>query len=51
VRVPAEVLAGRSAVEIVFVADSSAVPAEIGIAPDPREIGFALNELRLAEPQ
>jgi hypothetical protein len=48
VRVPAEALAGLTEVEIVFVADSSAVPAEIGIAPDPREIGFALNELRLA---
>jgi hypothetical protein len=48
VRVPAEVLAGSPDVEIVFVSDSSAVPAEIAIAPDPREIGFGLNELRLA---
>lgn len=46
--VPPEALAGARRVEIDFIVDRPAVPAELGTAPDLREIGLGLGELTLS---
>lgn len=46
--IPPEALIGRPGVEIDFVVDGTCVPAELGLAPDPREIGIGLGELTLS---
>lgn len=48
VRIPAEAIAGRTGVEVAFVVSPTAIPAELGLAPDPREIGIGLGELVLS---
>lgn len=45
--VPTSALAGRNGVAIDFVVHRPAVPAELGVAPDVRLIGFGLSELSL----
>jgi hypothetical protein len=49
VEVPAAATAGRTGVEIVFVVRDPVVPAELGTAPDQRQIGIGLGELMLTE--
>ena len=49
--IPPEALAGKHGVEIDFVVDKTGVPAELGLAPDLREIGIGLGELTLTEIQ
>ncbi len=46
-RVPAKALAGARGAEIVLVVKSPAVPAELDLAPDLREIGVGIGELTL----
>lgn len=46
--IPPEALAGRDGVTVEFVVDRTGVPAELGLAPDPRQIGFGLGELTLS---
>jgi hypothetical protein len=45
--IPPEALAGKHGIEIDFVVDRTGVPAELGLAPDLREIGIGLGELAL----
>lgn len=46
--IPAEALAGKRGIEIDFVVDKTGVPAELGLAPDLREIGIGLGELTIS---
>lgn len=48
VEIPAAALTASRGVEIDFVIDKTGVPAELGLAPDLREIGFGLGELAIA---
>jgi hypothetical protein len=48
IKVPAEALGGRETIELSFVVKSSVIPAELGTAPDQREIGIGLSELTLS---
>lgn len=45
--IPPEALAKTLGVEVDFVIDKTCVPAELGLAPDLREIGFGLGEFKV----